>query len=230
MGNFKPGDALPTEIALIKDLGVSRASVRSGLQVLAAAGMILRRARVGTVVEQFREWNLLNPLVSQWMSNYGAPNPDLLKQIFDFRFSVEPYVSAVAALEATANDLARIEVSLLAMERAANTAEHADFSRHDIEFHSAIYGATHNLVWAQLSHVLAPAIDLVIRTSNATAEQLRESFDNHLQVFECIRMRRPEDAFDAAVRVLSRTAIDIGVETISTDRLAGPPNIRSPRR
>jgi len=49
-GVWAPGDRLPKEAELVEEYGVSRISVRSGLQMLAATGWIETRHGIGTFV------------------------------------------------------------------------------------------------------------------------------------------------------------------------------------
>lgn len=49
---YRPGDKLPTEIALTAEFGVSRATIRTVLTRLANEGLIVRRQGAGTYVNQ----------------------------------------------------------------------------------------------------------------------------------------------------------------------------------
>ena len=49
-GKFRPGQRLPTERELVREIGVSRTSVRAGLQALAAKGVLVIRHGSGTYV------------------------------------------------------------------------------------------------------------------------------------------------------------------------------------
>ncbi len=216
-GAYRPGEMLPKETSLVDELNVSRASVRSGLQTLASLGIIKRQVAQGTIVTDFSEWNILSPQVSSWMAGYANPNPDFLKHVFEFRYAIEPYISALAASRATARDLAAIEEAYEKMETAQREGTDAEFSDADIAFHEEIYKATHNLIWAQMAHVLRPAIMLVIDKSNTSADELSDSLKRHWRVMECIRFRRPGEAYDAAIRVLDRTAVDLGLSPSGAD-------------
>ncbi len=220
-GELKPGDSIPTETELVDRFAISRASVRSGLQILATLGIIDRQAGRGSTVQEFREWNFLDPMVTTWIAAHADPNPDFLLQIFEFRRTTEPLISAVAATRATARDLLAMEEAYDIMandwRRERGTAEGASFTDGDIAFHTAIYRATHNLVWAQLAHILRPSILLVIRTSNNTADELRDSLGRHRKLMESIRLRDPEAAFDATLRVMNRTGFDLGIEPTRND-------------
>lgn len=211
-GVYNPGDMLPKETELADNLSVSRASVAGGLLILAALGMVSRQAGRGTVVEETREWNFLDPLVSRWMVDYADPNASFMKEIIDYRYGIEPYVSALAATRATAQDLASIEAAFNKMEQQVKNENRAEFSLADIEFHAAIYRATHNVIWAQSANILQPAIHLVIRETNRTADELNDTLGRHHQVLEFIRLRQPAEAFDAAIHVLDRSAHDLGID------------------
>jgi DNA-binding FadR family transcriptional regulator len=185
--------------------------VRAGLQNLTALGIITRLAGQGTTVRDYGDWNILDPLVIRWMAEYAAPNPEILRQIFEFRRTTEPFISAQAARRANARDLAAIEDGYLGMVRALETAEAADFTESDVAFHAAIYRATHNLVWSQLAHILRPTIKIVIQKTNNSAAELRDGLARHHRLMECIRLRQPEAAFEAAVHVMARTGLDLGL-------------------
>ncbi len=53
-GTFRVGERLPMETLLADQLGVSRATLRDGLRILEAEGLILRRGGVGTFVTPIR--------------------------------------------------------------------------------------------------------------------------------------------------------------------------------
>nr|WP_321454658.1 FadR/GntR family transcriptional regulator [uncultured Cohaesibacter sp.] len=221
-GTLVPGDTLPPETELAATHQISRASVRSALQMLETLGVVERCAGRGTTVQEFREWNFLDSQVSQWVADYAAPNLGVLRDVFEFRCTTEPLIASLAAKRATAKDLFAMEEAFNVMEanweRRAQLGERANFSKADIAFHEAIYLATHNLVWAQILHVLRPAILLVIKTSNETAEELRESLERHRRLMESIRMRDADAAYKAAERILSQTGYDLGFETTAGER------------
>ncbi|MCS4505866.1 FadR family transcriptional regulator [Arhodomonas aquaeolei] len=217
-GRYRPGDFLPKETELCELFDMSRASVRSGLQLLQSLGIIARTAGQGTRVEEFRDWNILDPVVMGWMAEHAVPNPEFLREIYEFRHAVEPFVAMTAASRATARDLVAMEEAFAGMEAAVESGglqhDGEAFSDNDIAFHAAIYRATHNLVWSQLATILRPSILLVIRKSNDTADELRDSLNRHRHLMECIRLRQPEAAREAAQHVLHRTGQDLGVDGV----------------
>ncbi|OLO03154.1 MULTISPECIES: FCD domain-containing protein [Salinicola] len=227
-GDYAIGATIPREVDLCVRFGVSRSTVRSALQKLVNAGLLVRVSGQGTRVCELSAWHLLDPQVSAWMARYAKPNPRLQREVFAFRVAVEPFVAGLAATHATASDLLAIETAYEGMIRALEQADlrwqghtHDDY---DVAFHEAIFAASHNLIWAQISHVLKPAIALIVERSNHSAKALDDSMARHLRMMEAIRLRQPETAVQAALAVLERTSRDLGME----DLMANPPSIMLP--
>ncbi len=209
-GQWACGDIIPRELDLCQHFAASRNRVRNALATLSACGLIERTAGRGTLVRDISEWHLLDPNMSSWLSGLETPHPRLVHEVFAFRLAAEPYVSELAALSATARDLAQIESAFNGMCDTAHDPDqrsaHIDY---DIAFHDAIYCASHNLVWRQMGILLRPSIVALIQRSHHRADRLDDSLARHRRVLEAIRMRQPEAARDATEHVLARTASDL---------------------
>ncbi|RTR02963.1 FadR/GntR family transcriptional regulator [Halomonas nitroreducens] len=219
-GRWQPGAAFPRELDLCAHFDVSRNQVRNALASLTATGLIERTAGRGTVVREINDWHLLDPQMSEWMVGLTHPDPQLVREIFAFRYSAEPVVARLAAQAVETQDLERLESAFQGMTRTATDPEARSLHvEYDVAFHDAIYLASHNLVWRQMGHLLRPSIIALIQGSQAQVHQfqagLEDSLDRHGQVLEAIRHRAPEAAESAAREVLRRTAIDLGIVTDS---------------
>ncbi|MGL6215025.1 FadR/GntR family transcriptional regulator [Billgrantia desiderata] len=214
-GRYQPGDFVPKEIDLCEQFAINRSAVRSDLRQLVDVGIIARISGHGSKVRDYEEWNILDPAVTAWMTRYASPNPRIQREILAFRLDVEPYVAMMAARRAKALDLVAIETALEGMSRhlhAESAEERQRYSEHDVAFHVAIFKASHNIVWAQLSHILRPSIHLLVETSNDSTADPAASLERHRRVMEEIRARRPREAFLAAREVLRGTAEALGIE------------------
>ena len=213
-GRYQPGDFVPKEVDLAEQFSINRSAVRSDLRQLVDVGIIERISGHGSKVREYDAWNILDPLVTDWMTRYATPNPEIQREILAFRLDVEPYVAMTAARRGTARDLVAIEEAFEGMGQNLHGADgeagrlHSDY---DVAFHVAIYKATHNIVWAQLSHILRPSIYMLIEKSNVSASDPEESLERHRQLMEAIRARRPREAFLAAQAVLAGTADALGI-------------------
>lgn len=212
-GQWAPGDAFPRELDLCRHFAASRNRVRNALASLVSAGLIERTAGRGTIVRDIAAWHLLDPQVSDWMSGLEAPHPQLVREVYTFRLSAEPYVTELAALNATARDLAHLEAAFDGMrDTAGDPARREEHAGHDVAFHQAIYRASHNLVWHQMGHLLRPSIMQLITFSHHQADSLNDSLERHRRVMEAVRLQQPDAAYTAAERVLERTAADLGID------------------
>lgn len=216
-GLYQPGDFIPKEMEICKRFALSRTVVRRHLAQLVHGGIIERISGHGSRVREYAEWKILDPQVTEWLTRFAAPNQEIQREILKFRLSVEPYVAMTAAQQATAQDLVAIEEAFHGMGQ--NFRHHGDpelrqiHSGFDVAFHVAIFRATHNIVWAQLSHILRPAIHLLVSESNVSATDPEMSLARHRQLMDSIRMRQPQAAFDAAQSILQGTSDALGLQT-----------------
>ncbi|PMR82620.1 FadR family transcriptional regulator [Halomonas urumqiensis] len=215
-GAYQPGDFVPRELDLCERFKLNRSAVRSDLRQLVDTGIIERISGHGSKVREYADWQILDPAVTEWMTRYAAPNPMIQREILSFRLDVEPYVAMTAARRATAHDLVAIEDAFEGMRRTLHHVDDPEIrqrhSDNDVAFHAAIFKATHNIVWAQLSHILRPSIYLLISMSNVQTSEPEESLERHRLLMEHIRGRRPNEAFLAAQAVLAGTASALGIE------------------
>lgn len=231
-GHWRPGETFPRERDLCQHFAVSRNQIRNALANLVALGLIERTAGRGSVVCPISEWRLLDPLVSAWMAEIEAPDPDLLREIFAFRYSAEPTVARLAARAAEAEDLQRLENAYEGMRRTADRPEtRARHAEYDVAFHDAVYRASHNLVWRQMGHLLRPSIVTLILRSQAHLQPLDAGLDDslarHGRLLEAVRRRDADAAEAAAVDVLQRTAVDLGIVTDVFTRSAAEPHLHA---
>lgn len=228
-GHWQAGEVFPRELDLCQHFSISRNRVRNALSELSSAGLIERTAGRGSVIRDIGDWHLLAPPMSRWMARLSEPHPRLIHEVFAFRLAAEPYISELAATQATGADLARIEAAFRGMQSSAGQrGERLAHSEYDVAFHEAIYRSSHNLVWSQMGMLLRPAIMALIQRSHDQALDLDESLDCHQRLLDAIRLRQPDDAREATQQLLQRTAQDLAMEQVTTTDL--PSSIIQPRR
>lgn len=77
-GDYRPGQRLPSERELAQDLELSHITIRRGLQELVEAGLIVRRPRIGTFVQETRSMELAKRVaivLPHWIGNAGFDHP-----------------------------------------------------------------------------------------------------------------------------------------------------------
>src|SRR5688572_22937083 len=70
-GAVPSGETLPGDSELMARFGVSRTVLREALKTLAAKGLIVPRARIGTRVTSRESWSLFDPDILNWHFEAG---------------------------------------------------------------------------------------------------------------------------------------------------------------
>jgi GntR family transcriptional repressor for pyruvate dehydrogenase complex len=198
-GALKAGDRLPAERELALELGVSRPSLRVGLQALAAKGMLVTRHGGGTFVTDFMQ----APFVDPWQQML-AEHPEYHGHVLEFRHMLEAQAAALAAERATEDELARIGACFDALQAAFGGDDLAECIAADVAFHQAIADASHNVMIGHLSatlhKVLHGHVQANLETLHAQPALWQRLREQHQAVWQAVRTRQCEAAGEAARR------------------------------
>lgn len=116
------------------------------------------------------------------------------------RFAIEPEAAALAAENASAEQLAKIEKSLARMADADIGLD--DPLEADIEFHTSILEASGNRFFAQLSDFIGTALRVSIRYTNKIKGVPGADVNKHADIFNTIRSRDANKAREAVSTIL----------------------------
>lgn len=191
-GEMAEGSTLPNEAELTERFGVSRTSLREAMQYMSALGMVRSRTRAGTIVLPRENWNYLDPLVLDVMLSIGA-DENFYTSLIDARQLLEPAAAAQAAANATARQLSQIARAFEDMVEA-NSRDNEEWSRADLDFHTAIINASGNWVYRQFATAIRAALLASFRLTNRASQSHEQAILKHQDVLEAIRMRRPDAA------------------------------------
>lgn len=179
-GACRPGDRLPPERELAGQVGVSRPSVRAGLQALAAMGVVETRHGSGTYISEGA------PLLGSSQLHLLATLHGFSEhELFEVRRVLEVDVAGLAAERATADHLAAISEEV--MEMFASRDNPMVFLVHDIRFHRAVAHASGNPVLAALVDMVA---ELFYQQRRETVERWKgaaEATEHHRRIYQAIR-------------------------------------------
>jgi len=183
-GKFTPGQRLPPERELVRDIGVSRTSVRAGLQTLAAKGLLIIRHGSGTFVAD-------GPPVldSEPLSLLAALHGFTRKQMFEARRTLEVSIARMAAERATAEQLAAISDAVSGMFATCDDPQ--AFLVQDIRFHAGVGSASGNPILASVVEMISAMFYEQRRQTADRGRDLRPVADAHWQIYQAIRDREP---------------------------------------
>ena len=197
-GQYAAGAVLPSEPLLGEELGVSRTVVREAVKSLVAKGLLRTGPKVGTRVQPAQDWNWFDPDLVAWQSKAGLTR-DFLRDLHELRVVVEPAGVRLAALRATATDIAEIEAAFAGMTDAV---EHGgDYVTPDLRFHQGLLRASHNRMMMQMSQALGAVLRVSFELSTLKPERAGRSLPQHRAVLDAVIARDPKKA-ERAILVL----------------------------
>src|SRR5689334_15288670 len=147
-GRLHPGDALPREVTVAEEFGISRGIAREALRALEERGLITVRHGSSTTVNPRDEWDLFDPEVIAAALDGPAAVP-LLAEYLECRRIVEVGAASLAAKRASDEQIEALASCLRAMEDALSVpgaqAQERAYHAADVAFHSALVAATGNV-------------------------------------------------------------------------------------
>ena len=195
-GELKPGDQLPPERELIKQLGVSRPSLREALNALAAIGFLDVRQAKRTFVK-----SVTSKLIEDPLSLLIKSDDQKIFDLIEVRKAIETWAAYHAAQKASSGDIEQLGTIISEMKRAFE--EGRSWEKQDADFHLAIAKATHNTIHM---HIMSGIYDL-LRESMAKIfvgrEQVKKLIKHHHQIFIAIKNRSPEKAREKTLEHLN---------------------------
>ncbi|MGW0817676.1 FadR/GntR family transcriptional regulator [Streptomyces viridiviolaceus] len=198
-GRLAEGDKLPTEVELVKQMGVSRTVVREAVSRLRNAGLVEPRQGLGVFVMPRRT----RPLDLE-----AGDTQSKVLQIVEVRRAMEGEAAHLAATRATPDDLARMRQALDAIDAAV--AAGGDGVDEDLAFHQSIAESTGNTVMVSTVRYLGEVLRSGIRVTRAN-EARRGDFieavrQEHHAILAAIESGDADAARDAVRRHMKRAA------------------------
>jgi len=186
-GKLRPGDRIPPERELARQLGISRASVRGGLRFLCAIGVLTSRHGSGTYVADGPP-----ALDSEPLHMLAALHGFTAEKMFEARRVVEVAVAGLAAERATSEQLTRIAEEVA--ETYAALDDPQEYLIHDFGFHRAVAEASDNPILAAFMSMVSEVLYQRRIQTVDRAGDLKQSVDMHRRIYRAIRARDPRSA------------------------------------
>ena len=216
---WPPGSKLPSEKELCQTMGVSRVSIREGIQHLVSMGILETRHGEGTFVRELEggqvHFSALIPLLV-------LDDIDIL-QVLEYRRIVEKGAAALAAERATDQDLAEMEAVYGQMVRSQDNV--AEFSRADLEFHLVLAKATGNPVIIKVNNVLRSILEISMENIVSTLKMV-DGLHYHRLIIDAITARDAQAAESIMQEHVDKTIVRLKAEA----GLAAPGTTHSGKR
>jgi len=180
--NLKEGDKLPSHEELTQQLGVSKASLREGLQKLSAMGVIEIKQGFGTIVALPQISNYLK-ILSPRLITTGSTLSDL----FEARKYIEAATVANAIAKGDEEDTNDLQALISEMERAFHEGDTESFLRKDVEFHNRIAKAGKNRVLLEILNVINELLYFQENLTHRVPGANERAYGFHKRIFRAIK-------------------------------------------
>jgi GntR family transcriptional repressor for pyruvate dehydrogenase complex len=186
-GKLKPGEKLPPERDLARDLKVSRQSIREALKKAESKGLIKVRQGEGTVILSAASDFLESPFLMMMKEEVGK-----IYEFIEIRKLIETWCAEKAAEFTTAKELKKMEKALSEMERLIDSRE--ILGKPDIDFHIAIAEASHNTLMVHMMTTIKQIFFSMFKISNFTRRPGKNKIliKQHQDIYEAIKSRNPK--------------------------------------
>jgi GntR family transcriptional regulator, transcriptional repressor for pyruvate dehydrogenase complex len=142
-GEFSPGTKLPSELALAREFGVNRFTVREAMNQLEQLHLVARRPGAGTVVLEYSQNASVDVIEHLAVTPDGVVNREFLENLLETARVLACGLAAAAAERRGTEHVKALRTILESMRRETNLSR---LMWLDFEFHWEIAGAAHNIV------------------------------------------------------------------------------------
>lgn len=183
-GTYAVGSILPGDLELAQRFRVSRTVLRETMKTLAAKGMVIAKARVGTRVTEKNLWNMFDSEIIAWHFDNGVTEEFLL-QLYDIRLAFEPFAAGLVAERASGADIEALRALALEMAAPGHTTDSLALA--DLRFHLAIADASHNPFMRTLGSLIEAALVGMFRMSTPPSQNgFANIADTHMHIVDTI--------------------------------------------
>jgi GntR family transcriptional repressor for pyruvate dehydrogenase complex len=200
LGEYGPGDRLPSERDLAERLNISRVTLREAIRVLEGEGYLqTSRGSAGgarVVASRLSQDEIRASLLDRL---------DELEGMLDFREANEALAARRAARLRSADELAELQASLTTL---GETSDHATFRREDSRFHATVARAARLPVLARVVHEVRAAMFMPIDALEFDLI-LHNTLRGHRGIVKAIEAGNGAAAARAMARHIAQTRDDL---------------------
>ena len=209
-GEWRVGDKIPNEQILAKEMNVSRTTIREAIKLLISSHILRIERGVGTFVVDVPD----SFLESSSDSRCGTST--MLQDICEYRFLLEPIACALAAERASEEDLNKMgeiisEFEMVSTKMRVNSNHGLLIDRlaaMEVRFHTLVYKMTNNILFQQVGQTMNSTVFetyMVDHYRHSISTSQLKFVDRHIEIYEGIRNRNPEQALIAGKKHMQIT-------------------------
>lgn len=178
-----PGEKLPTENELSKQLGVGRSSIREALRVLQTMGYVTIVHGKGAFIQSTQP---SSEAAERWFEdNFLA-----LNDIYVIRENIEPLVAGLSARNITQPEVEKLRINLQQMRAVADLPSERSnpslMAQLDTEFHAIICESTQNPLLISMYKQISSSLSRYRQNSFAILRNQKNALAPHEQILDAL--------------------------------------------
>jgi GntR family transcriptional repressor for pyruvate dehydrogenase complex len=197
------GEKLPTEKQLGETLSVGRSTVREGLRILQAMGLVEMRPGRGAFLRSKTLGD--SSSITKWFREHEIQ----LRDFMEVRMALEPLAVKLAIERGTGAELAEIAEIFRSFEQAQKNKDVINLAISDEAFHNAIVKASHNQLLIIINQNIADAFAEYRTKSFAAEKTASHALEPHRAILSALQKRDVAEAQKQVRRHLEISLKDI---------------------
>jgi DNA-binding FadR family transcriptional regulator len=206
-GRLVAGEPLPPEGDLAAQFGVSRLTMREGVKLLQAQGVIVQVPGSRHRIAPTEEWTGLEAVVRHARSAGARERSSL--EMLEMRVMFETGAAELAASRRTDADIAELDMLVGRMQDAHTATDVAGFVEADLAFHEVIFRAADNRILVASMRPLTTMLQETRSETSAVADIREHAIAEHLTVLEALRTGSADASREAMVSHMRQTRDDL---------------------
>ena len=189
-GELKEGERLPSQDKLAKIMGVSRGTLREGLNQLVLMGIIEMRQGSGTYVKSITPSSFMTSLSPALLMDKSSA-----EELLDARLYIEGAVASLAAKRAKGEEIRELGKILNEMKDDLKAGNIENFINKDVEFHILIAKSSRNQVLMKVLQTIRDILyQFIADFFSAMPETVKNAVDYHTKIYRAIERHDPIEA------------------------------------
>ena len=210
-GSLTPGQKLPSEAELSKELSVSRSSVRESIRVLEAEGLVEVKRGSGTYISDTQTFNKAANEFVKWI----LQREESLEQVLQIREKIESLTASLTAERASQMTLDNLRAIIQEQSRIINTEKNNDqeminkLSQLDSDFHIEIAKACGNDIAIEIVTHVIPAFKQSNKVVLYLLKHMKQMLEEHLAIMDALEKKDSILAGEAMSKHILRVKAEI---------------------
>lgn len=217
-GSLQPGDKLPSEPELARQMQVGRSSLREAIGKLQGQGVVEVRRGRGTYVRDPQEGDDPSLEFSRWSTQEGF----VVSEMLELRIGLESTAAGLACVRASEEELSSLKQECANHEEAHANGDLEAMVRTDEAVHEALFACGHNAAIARMYQTLVPGFREFRRRTLSLDGVERRSTEDHRQIYSAVAAGDPAAARRAVVAHLWVLYYDV-LSAADPDNAISPP-------